>query len=403
MLDETASPPRASPLQHGYLVHHTTLNRVLRGIDSVLSLLRPRRRPAGAPESKPGSAQRILVSQPGHLGDVVNALTLIAPLRDAAPGCEIGFLVSSWSAAVVRGHPDIAHVHVVDNVLLNRKRSWRRRATRHRATRSSALAEIRQAGYDAAIELSFNFPNNIGLLHAAGIARRAGWTSGGFGPLLTHPLAWPHHPGWHVTRYHRTLLEHLFARSFDDAAFAPARVRLPLAAAPLSAAVPEGDYTVIHVGSGGPLKAWPLDRWAELVSCLLEEGRTLVFTGAGADEKAMVHALCDGRENCIDLCSRLDWREFVAVVGSANLVIGVDSAVGHVAATFETPSVTIYHGMTDRALYKPRSDHNRTVSREVPCAPCYRSRGCDSMDCIRTVPAQAVIEAAAVAVATAAR
>lgn len=397
MLDEIGSPPRASPLRRGYLVHNAALNRVLRSVDTVLGWLRPRRQRSAAAAGS-GVPRRILLSQPGHLGDVVNALALIAPLRDAAPGCELGFLVSSWSAMVLHDHPDVAHVHVFDNALLNRERGWRRRIALHRATRSSALSEIRRVGYDAALELSFNFPNNIALLHAAGIAKRAGWTSGGFGPLLTHPLPWPHCPGWHVTRYHQALLEHLFARPFDGAAFALERVRLPSAAAQSLAGVPEGDYTVVHLGSGGPLKAWPLHLWAALVSRLREEGRVLVFTGAGVDEEAAVRALCNGRANCVDLCGRLGWQEFVAVVGGACLVVGVDSAVGHVAATFATPSVTIYHGMTDRALYQPRSNRNRAVSREVPCAPCYRSRGCPSMDCIRTVPAEAVLEAAADAV-----
>lgn len=377
-----------------YLIHFGPLNLALRLVDGVLLGGFWKRAPATAPVLP--AVPRFLVSQPGHLGDVVIATAVIEPLRRLYPGCHVGFLVSSWSAAVLKDHPSVDMVHVHDHALLNRARRWWARVARHRATRRQVIDEIRAQRYDAALELSFNFPNNIALLHAAGVPVRVGYTSGGGGPLLTHAVAWQHHPDWSVMRYHETLLQRLAAAAGPAPPVVRSLLPRPDAAAQTPFPPPGGrGYTVVHMGSGGARKEWPAPRWEELVDGLLAQGRQLVFTGAGPVESARVAAVVRNRARCEDLSSRLDWPGFVGTIASADLVVAVDSAAGHIAAAFDVPTVTIAHGMTDAALYRPQSVVNAAVRNVVPCLPCYRSRGCPSMDCIRGVTAADVLGAAA--------
>ncbi len=381
MLSETGKAPRRSPLRGRYFVHFLPLNLFLRLVDLVLAPCRhfQKKLPASLP-----LVPKILVSQPGHLGDLVIATAVIEPLRRLFPDCQIGFLVPAWAAPVLTGHADVYAVHIFDQALLNRSGTRNERWLRHRKTRGQALREVRASQYDIAIELSFNFPNNILFLYDAGIPIRIGYTSGGFGSLLTHPVPWLHHPEWSVMRYHEGLIRHL-AGATSEQVFVT-KSKLPQG--PGLDALNPGKYTVVHIGSGGPVKEWPAARWADLIELLLACGRQLVFTGSGQREGRQIAELIDGRVGCIDLSGRLGWPQFVGVISRAELLVGVDSAAGHVAAAFDVPTLTIGHGLTDYALYKPQSPVQTTVREAVACAPCYRSRGCPSMNCIRDVSAQ---------------
>jgi heptosyltransferase-2 len=63
----------------------------------------------------------------------------------------------------------------------------------------------------------------------------------------------------------------------------------------------------------------------------------------------------------------------------------VDSVAGHVAAAVGTPCVIAYSGITDPVLWGPRGSAATVVRHPVPCAPCYRARGCEAMDCVRNI------------------
>lgn len=388
MLNETGAKPRSGPRRGRYLVHFLPLNWCLALVDYCLAAVSMRRKPRQVP-----THPKILVSQPGHLGDLIIATAVIEPLQRLFPGSEIGFLVPSWSSAVLTGHSSVRSVHIFDQALLNRSGTWKARWKRHFATRRQALKEVHAARYDVAIELSFNFPNNIRFLHSAGISRRFGYASGGFGPLLTDALDWSHHPDWSVMRYHQQLLQRLAdcaAHAVDEVVVA--KSLLPSVYSTSSDQLAgESEYTVIHMGSGGPLKEWPENRWSALIDRLVAEGHRLVFTGSGEREKRLIERAVSGRSGCVDLGGKLDWQQFVRVIARAQRLIGVDSAAGHVAAAFGIPTTTIGHGLTDFALYRPQSDRQVAVRRVVPCAPCYRSRGCPSMDCIRDVGVEDVL------------
>lgn len=73
--------------------------------------------------------------------------------------------------------------------------------------------------------------------------------------------------------------------------------------------------------------------------------------------------------------------------------MGVDSAVGHVAAATGTPAVLICAGMSNEAQRRLLSGECRVLRHPALCAPCYRSRGCLSMACARGVEASEVLEA----------
>jgi ADP-heptose:LPS heptosyltransferase len=384
---------RASPLRGKYLVQDRIPNAGLALADGVLGLFRGWNR-AGREVGRP---RRILIAIGGHLGDAVIATSVLPVLRAAFPEAEIGVLVGSWARPVLEGHPLIRWFHVVDHWKLNRSGdSLAGRLRRYWRTRERALWELREVGYDAAVDLYAFFPNAAPLLWRAGIPVRVGYVSGGFGPLLTHALEWSEAKA-HVTDHHMELLRVLGAAVPDQVRYAlppvPAAAIDEAATFSRAHGLESGAYLVLHLGAGNRRKEWPRERWRALAERLAREGRRLVFTGAGREQAAEVAAVTSGLTGCVDACDRLSWPAFVHVIQEAGLVVCVDTVAGHVASGVGTPCVWIAAGMSDPYYWRPVGGRTIVVTNPVPCSPCFRSEGCGAMACVRGVEVDAVYEA----------
>jgi ADP-heptose:LPS heptosyltransferase len=154
-----------------------------------------------------------------------------------------------------------------------------------------------------------------------------------------------------------------------------------------------GAYVVVHMGSGSPLREWPAAKWRQLAGELTADGHWLAYTGSGDEQARRVAEVTRDLPRCVDLCNRLDWQEFVRVVARAQLLVGVETVAAHVAAACGTPSVAIWTGIGRLGHWRPLGGECTALISPVPCAPCFRSRGCEAMSCVRDVPVARVLEA----------
>jgi ADP-heptose:LPS heptosyltransferase len=362
--------------KRGYMLRDEPWNTLLWYFDHALSILPALR----SPRPIPSEPRRIVVSNTAHFGDVVNATVVISPLKILFPQAEIGFLTSSWARPVIENHPDIKYVHTFDHFLLNRSRisKWSK-LNQHVLSASRALREIRSLKYEIAIDTYHFLQNAIPLLWLAGIPIRIGYTSGGFGPLLTHPIPWISKDR-RLVDYHVDLLEPL-GLSQSERRMARLTVVVPRVETP---ALPR-QYLVLHPGTGAGFREWQIDKWCELAAKLQNTGYKIVLTGSGSHEAEVNARIKQFVPAAIDLSSQLSFAQFVRIIQGARLLVGVESLAGHLAAVSATPSVLIYSGTVNRAQWRPFSEHSEVVTWDVPCAPCFRTNGCDGMECIRNV------------------
>jgi ADP-heptose:LPS heptosyltransferase len=360
-------------------MRHRGFNLLFRAMDGVLDVaVRLTQRPVA-----PTPVRRLLLTNGAHLGDIVLATAVLPVLKAALPGIRIGMLVGGWSMPVVRNHPMLDRVHRLDHWRHNRsplplrekfKVWWR--------TRQLALKEIREVDYDLAIDLNFLFPNSIALLWQAGIPERIGYTSAGLGPLLTRRLEVAMQGSQRsIIDFHLELLKQIPGIGPLPVELArPSILRANVDVATLAGA---GSYVVLHLGSGSVLKDWPEASWQQLARRLVALGHRLVLTGTGLREKEKIERLRQEVVGATDLCDRLTWNEFVEVIASASLLVASDSVAAHIAAAVGTQAVITGHGMTNLHLWRPPSASAKVLMKPVSCAPCYRTGGCTSMECIR--------------------
>jgi ADP-heptose:LPS heptosyltransferase len=368
-------PSPNAPMVGPYLARRSRSALVFRAIDIACKLAPVK------PQEAASEPHSVLVSQGGHLGDLIMTLPMLHWLRVNRPNARIGLLVGSWSKPMLPSISELYdQVHFADHFMLNRSNLSRfAKIKEHRRTWKSAAEDLRRAGYDLAFEAFPFFPNNIPLLRASGIPTRVGFTSGSWSPLLTRCVAWTHAPR-HVSDYPRDLLRALFS---DENLKAPFSAYYPRSSANIQPV--EGEYVVVHTGTGNAIREWDERRWCELVDRLLASGERVVLAGAGRTEAERSSRIAEMNRGALNLTNKLSWDEFVGLIANAKHTICLESSSAHLSASFGRPTTTIMPGINMAAQLGPYGPHAAAVTHPTPCAPCYLTLGCDAMSCIRDV------------------
>ena len=320
-------------------------------------LLRVVARKSAPREARP--IEKLLLGIGGQIGDAVIASSALRWVGVALPHVSVGIAISSSARPILDGHPLVKWIHTVDHWKLNRSpASWPTKRLRSAETNRQARGEIREVGYDAAVDLYPFYPNMAVLLWRSGVPRRAGYISGGGGPVYTDPIAW-RDSGEHMASHQRQVLREL---GLD--AMAPLSYDLP----PLGDATVatgrqlladrglEGQrFVVFHPGSGDARKAWPLRQWSALVELLRSDGFRVALTGAGERDRSIARELKKASPDIVDLCGATDLLSLRVVLREAAASVAIDSAAAHLAAAEGTPGVAIMSAMTNVNQWRPLS------------------------------------------------
>jgi lipopolysaccharide heptosyltransferase II len=321
-----------------------------------------RRKPAHR-SAEPGSVQRILVVKPCCLGDVLMATPALRALKLRYPRADIDVLTTEWSAVALLGNPRISRVL--------------RYPDRPKFARIASLARrLRREKYDIGISLDRS-PIANALLALAGIPERAGIDNKGRGVGLTHRVN--PRPRQHETELYLDVIETLGVPPQgvepeyvpSEAARERAREILPRSDGPLVVIHPGG---AVNPGSMMISKRWPATSFGELASLLGHQlGASVVLVGSASDRPVVETTKDFADVPLLDLCDKLSFQELAAVCAEADLYVGNDSGVSHLAAAVGTPTVTVF-GPTSPALYRPLGPH------AVVCAPEATNELIDSGD-----------------------
>jgi len=286
------------------------------------------------------SPKRLLLSNWGSLGDVLLATSVIAPIKEQYPDCEIGFLVSEKGEKALSGVSGIDRVHIC-KWQLSAKSTFGRllQFMRFRRQTRTLMQEIALAGYDTFVELYPFFPNSIAIGKAAHIPRRIGFDTSGGKPLLTDCAKWEKE-GYLLNCY-RWLLKHLAIDHHPSVPLArshkhPLPERLPL---------------ILHMGSSNKEKELPIAFWKALYHQLKKEGFSVAFTGAGKRQNEMIRRV--GAEEAENQCDKLPWNDFVSWIARAPCVVTIDSVSAHIAAAAKRPLIVFYLIKPNIGLWKP--------------------------------------------------
>jgi ADP-heptose:LPS heptosyltransferase len=358
----------------------------------------------------------ILVVKLADLGDAVLSLPAIQALRDRYPDQRIDVLTTPAAAQVFSLSPPVSDV-----ITLAKQRYDHVRGLISPAgifDLAKLTVTLRRRRYAAVVILhhlttSFGTHKFRSLARASGAPVVAGLDNGR-GDFLTHravDFGFGARTEWEYA---------LVVAQTLDASGNPQRPRLEVpdsACTAIDQLFAQKDlpprYAVVHpeVGEFSSAREWPGDRFIEVGRELSEEiNLGVVFVGSNRDSD--LESEIRKIPSAINLSGRTTFAELCAIVRRAELVIGCDSAVTHLGATFERPVVALFgpsnvgawkpYGATE---YVPTSDFHldsRTVALHLnlPCSPCLytgfrlgRPHGCPLRTCMMEIQTEHVVGA----------
>jgi ADP-heptose:LPS heptosyltransferase len=223
----------------------------------------------------------------------------------------------------------------------------------------------------------------------AGIPVRVGYDRVGFAPLLTHVVPFTYDDARHEREYQAAPfaclpMDRSSLDEIPDRWLHPDGSGLAVLAQHLDHPPPPR-YAILHPGASTAVRDWTEDGWVDLARRVAAAGVVPVLTGLGAEQDALTGRIASAVPGGVSLCSKISWRELVALIADAQIVYCVETSVGHLAGALGVPSVGIYGGMQNPTQWKPAGVRVGLVTRDLHCSPCFRREGCAHMSCLRDI------------------
>jgi lipopolysaccharide heptosyltransferase I len=346
------------------------------------------------------------------LGDVIQTLPVLTMLRSAFPDANIGWAIDTELAPAIDGHPALDFIHRCSR---NRWKRGLARPTQWLPLKRDFMAlvrEVRQVGYDVAIDVQGLFKTAL-LPWLAGIKCRIGYQHGReFSSLFYTERFQARSEYFDPAVFHLEHMAGLVGMLGAPAVSGGYRIQAPVVsedvrkrvAEQIAAAFPNSAPVVAMApATQWASKKWPEDHWVALIQRLLSgTGLNVLLLGSSADEpvaarilSAFSAAQLEGR--VCNLFGRSPVPAMYAVYEHVTVAVGSDSAPLHVAGAMGVPVLIGIYGPTGYRRTPPiGSPQIQLLSTEgqLSCQPCHQ-RNCPlgTDECMKRIGPEEVFAA----------
>ena len=283
---------------------------------------------------------RILLVKTSSLGDVIHNLPVVSDLRLSFPEARIDWCVEETFADIPRLHPN------VDEIIPVALRRWRKRLSQWGTWREIGAFRQRlgRTRYDAILDTQ-------GLIKSALIAWQAKGRRYGYAAEVARESTAARFydetfvipPNAHAVERNRWLA----AAALDYPVDLPLDYGIASPAADLPWLV--GDrHAVLLTATSRDDKLWDETNWIVVAQALVKRGLTPVFPSGNSLERQRAERIVAAVAGSI-VAPPLRLRELAGLIGRAELAIGVDTGLAHLATALQVPTIALYI-TTDPAL-----------------------------------------------------
>jgi lipopolysaccharide heptosyltransferase II len=306
--------------------------------------------------------KKILIVLHGSIGDVTRALPLASLLRRGFPKAYLAWSVEPASLPLLHGAAAIDEIIVFD-----RKRPWR--------SSLRFLAKIRAAKFDLVLDLQRLFKSGV-ISWCTGAPQRVGFhrrDSKEFNWLFNN---------LHIGEFGENVskLEHyLKFADFLGIARSPLEWHFSLTATEAAGvaghlAEVKPSFAALFVGTRWESKRWFAAQMAQCVEFLRARFQLdSVLLGGKEDEELAKQASELAGGAVVNLVGRTSLREAIGIIAKAQVAIGPDTGLMHIAAAVGTPVVSLW-GATDPQRTGPHGFVDLAIQGQASCVPCRRRR-----------------------------
>lgn len=333
---------------------------------------------------------KVLLIKTSSLGDLIHTMPALTDLRRSGLDIELHWLVEEGFVNVPAWHPMVSKVHCCAI------RRWRKSLFKRTTRQEIAVLKgsLQQENFDIVIDAQ-------GLLKTAWMVR---WfnrfetkTIGYDKHSIKEPLASRSYKQTFSIAKDQTAIERvrqLLAAAFDYS-FEPnvdfgLQVQRP-EDLPIKANKP---YAVFLHGTNWVSKIWPVEYWQALASQLINQGFSVLIPWGDEQEQQRAQQIAES-SNAIVL-PRCSLNDLAYLLQQADVVVGSDTGLSHIAAALAVPTIGIY-GSTNSALTGLIGKNVTSLQSKYECSPCMQRQcpkinGNEVIPCYQSVGVTPVIE-----------
>jgi len=332
--------------------------------------------------------KKILIIATLRLGDVIMSLPVFKAVKEKYPDSEVSVMARTGFTEILEGNP------YVDNIMPYYGKN---------TSNLKFVKNLMKERYDACINLCEGKLNSA--VYASGMPKRIGYLQkhrrrDRF--FLTDPVEW-YGEFKGITAMFLKLLEPIGIFGADDRPELYIRPEDAASAAELLPNV-EGLKILIHPGTRKLTKGWPYYR--ELIEEIIRRFDAFIIISGDSSEVPFINRILDGLENknILNLAGKTTLKQLAAICSIADIAIGNDSGVLHIARAVKIPTITIF-GPEDYRLAGDADDRDMRLFADVPCRTgsdyfgiampdvkrC-KKESCDSLICMKEITPDMVLK-----------
>lgn len=302
---------------------------------------------------------RVLIIKTSALGDIVQTFGAVRFIKELYPNAVIDWVVEKSSLSLIKAHPDIAHIHMLDT------KKWRKSWIGSWREIQALAKQIRRVPYDIAFDFQGNFKSGLvmGLSRAkakVGFGRK---TVAEFPNLFFTNFKVDPKPGNHVRQDYLALVEGWFGQKGE---LHPTLLKLSVEETALLKQLTlkkgEGRHILVCPGSHWKNKRMSLDNWCEQLKQVPASHIWIIRNGEA--EKVFAEELASKIKGA-HVLPELSLPLLQHWMKGMDLVMAVDSVPLHLAG--ETGVATLsFFGPSSSKKYAPLGKQHHIVQGNCP-------------------------------------
>lgn len=327
------------------------------------------------------NAKKILVVNLGGIGDVVIMQPFLKYLKTQAPSAQVEVIVDVPAKTVLENNPEVSQIHTFALPWLSHSQPRKLAAIKQYFKQ---IKWTRAQNYDLAFDYKGD-PFISWWLKKAKIRFRSGFINGGLGFLYHQQIDFnQNHQPRHLMNF-QLVPNFTNFQNIPEPAIQVTEAEIQTAKNSLAQKInPKKKTIIFHLGAGQPAKQWPLASWDQLLAQLTSFN--LVVVGTKKDADLLAKLKTQGIINFLGT----DLRQTFALIKIADLFIGHDTGPAHMAASVETPVVSIFSYANYPEVWAPA--RSQVLTFEVNCKYC-QSKECEHITCLKKISVDEVFQA----------
>lgn len=317
--------------------------------------------------------KKILIVLHGSIGDVTRALPLATLLREGFPKAYLAWSVEPAARPLLDGCPAIDEI-----ILFDRRRPWQ--------AFWPFVTKLRSRRFDLVLDLQRHLKSGV-ISRCTGAPRRIGFhrsDSKEFNWLFNN---------LHIGRFGESIskLDHYlkfadylginpFPIHWEFVLTADENVSVSQHLSPVGRR-----FAVLFVGTRWQSKQWFAAQIAECAELVQTEHQLdVVLLGTNDDQAIAREAAARAHARIINLAGSTSLREAIGIIARAQVAVGPDTGLMHIAAAVGTPVVSLW-GATDPRRTGPYGFAELAIQGQAECVPCRRRHCAIGRICMQSI------------------